>query len=83
MMIEAGADAAEGRLDSACGRWSDAERELTRSGMLMFAAAVRYWRGHVTGDRELLAGAEDFFLNEGVVSAPRLAMMLAPGIFHR
>jgi eukaryotic-like serine/threonine-protein kinase len=83
MMIEAGADAAQGRLDSACGRWWDAERELSRAGMHMFAAAVRYWRGNVTRDRELLAGAEDFFLSEGVVSAPRLAMMLAPGILHR
>ena len=79
MMIEAGADAAEGRLDSACGRWWDAERELSRAGMLMFAAAARYWRGHVTGDRELMASAEEFFRNEGVVSPPRLAMMLAPG----
>jgi tetratricopeptide (TPR) repeat protein len=79
MMIEAGADAAEGRPDSACGRWGDAERELGRAGMLMFAAAVRYWRGHVTGDHELMASAEEFFRNEGVVSPSRLAMMLAPG----
>jgi hypothetical protein len=57
----------------------DAERELGRAGMLMFAAAVRYWRGHVTGDHELMASAEEFFRNEGVVSPSRLAMMLAPG----
>ena len=79
MMIEAGADAAQGRTDSACSRWSDAERELSRSGMLMFAAAVRYRRGRLANDRELLASAEECFSNEGVISAPRLAMMLAPG----
>ena len=48
----------------------------------MFAAAARYWRGHVAGDRELTASAEDFFLTEGVVSPSRLAMILAPGIFQ-
>jgi hypothetical protein len=80
MMIEAGADAAQGRTDSACSRWSDAERELSRSGMLMFAAAVRYRRGRLAGDRVLLASAEEYFSNEGVISAPRLAMMLAPGV---
>jgi hypothetical protein len=82
MMIEAGVDAAQGRLDAACARWLEAERELTRAGMLMFAAAVRYSRGHVTGDRELTTSAEDFFRNEGVVSPPRMAMMLAPGVFQ-
>jgi energy-coupling factor transporter ATP-binding protein EcfA2 len=80
MMIEAGADAAQGRTDSACSRWSDAERELSRSGMLMFAAAVRYRRGRLAGDRELLASAEEYFSNEGVISASRLAVMLAPGV---
>jgi energy-coupling factor transporter ATP-binding protein EcfA2 len=83
MMIEAGTDAAEGRMEPACARWADAERELTRTGMLMFAAAVRYWRGHAARDRKLLAGSEEFLLNQGVVAAPRLALMLAPGVEYR
>ena len=35
MLIEAGAEAVEGRMDEASARWSDAERELTRAGMLL------------------------------------------------
>ena len=41
MSIEAGADAAQGRFDSACGRWSDAERELSRAGMLDASPQLR------------------------------------------
>ena len=79
MLIEAGAEAASGRMDAACARWSDAERELTRSGMLMFAASARYWRGRAGNDPELVRNAEEFFRNQGVSNAPRLAQMLAPG----
>ena len=80
MLIEAGAEAVEGRMEAAIARWSDAERELNRAGMLMYATAARYWRGRVTGDPELTAVAEDFFRDQGVRSVPRLARMLAPGV---
>ncbi len=80
MLIDGGAEAAEGRLEVAAARFSDAERELTRADMLLYANAARYWRGRAAGDRELVAAAEDFFRDQGVRSIPRFARMLAPGV---
>ena len=50
MLIEAGTEAVDGRMDEAIARWSDAERELTRAGMLLYAAAARYCRGRLSDD---------------------------------
>jgi hypothetical protein len=44
LAIEAGVKTASGHNDSAQTLWADAERELERSGMRMFAAAARYNR---------------------------------------
>jgi len=82
MMIEAGTFAAQGRLDSACSRWSDAERELERSDMLMFSAACRYWRGYLLRDGGLLARPEGFFRAQEVACPQKIARMLAPGVTH-
>ena len=80
MLIEAGADSVEGRTEEASTRWSDAEGELTRSGMLMYAAAARYCRGRLTGDAKVIAAAEEVFREQGVVCIPRLVATLAPGV---
>ena len=80
MLIEAGAASAEGRIDEASARWADAEHELNRAGMLLYASAASYCRGRVTGDSESLTAAEDFFRGEGVLCIPRFARMLAPGV---
>jgi len=80
MLIEAGAESAEGRINEASARWSDAGRELTRAGMLLHATAARYCRGRLTGDQELVAAAEEVFRDQGVLCIPRFATMLAPGV---
>jgi hypothetical protein len=80
MLIEAGAESVEGRMDEASARWSDAERELTRAGMLLYAAAARYCRGRLTGDPELVTAAEEVFRDQGILCIPRFATMLAPGV---
>ena len=73
MLFEAGAESVEGRKDEASARWSDAERELTRAGMLLYAAAARYCRGRLTCDPE-------DFRDQGILCIPRFATMLAPGV---
>jgi Cdc6-like AAA superfamily ATPase len=81
-LIEAGAHAASGRDELACSRWSDAERELERSGMRMYAAAARYWRGRTAGDRDCVQAAESVIREQGVKAPARIAWMLAPGALH-
>jgi hypothetical protein len=80
MLIEAGIEASFGRREQACARWFDAQRELERSGMLMYAAAARYSRGHAGGDRESIESAEGFFREHGVKSPDRTSAVLAPGL---
>ena len=80
MLIDGCTEAAEGRMESASARFSDAERELTRADMLLYANAARYWRGRIAGDSELIAVAEDFLRDQGVRCVPRFARTLAPGV---
>lgn len=80
MLIEAGVEAAAGKTDEAGARLSDAERELTRAGMLLYATAARYSRGRLLGDPELVTAAEEVFRDQGIVCIPRFATMLAPGV---
>ena len=80
MLIEAGIEAASGRMNLAVARWADAERELSRSGMRMYAAAAQLCRGRAAGDKELVQAAAAVFRSQGVRSPERMAMSLAPGI---
>lgn len=79
-LIEAGCEAASGRLQSAVACWADAELEFERTGMRIFAAAVRHRRGVVSGDTALTANAESALAAEGVVAPARMAAIIAPGL---
>jgi hypothetical protein len=80
MLIEAGIEASSRRIDVAAARWADAERELSRSGMRMYAAAAQLCRGRAAGDKEAVQAADAVFRSQGVRSPERMAMSLAPGM---
>jgi hypothetical protein len=80
LAIEAGVKTASGHNDSAQTLWADAERELERSGMRMFAAAARCNRSVVLGDNSAVRLAEVPILEQGVREPANMARVLLPGI---
>ena len=80
MLIEAGVESASGRAEEASARWYDAQQELTRSGMRMYAAAARYCGGVAGADKAAVESAEAFFRAQGVKVPGKLAVVLAPGM---
>jgi hypothetical protein len=80
MLIEAGVEAASGRPEAASTRWYDAQQELTRSGMRLYAAAAQYCGGIAGGDRAAVESAEALFRAQGVKVPGKMAVVLAPGM---
>jgi eukaryotic-like serine/threonine-protein kinase len=80
LSVEGAIEGASGRNESAHALWGDAERELQRSGMRMFAAAAHYHRVLAAGDKNALKAAEKPFLDEGVREPARMVTVLIPGI---
>jgi eukaryotic-like serine/threonine-protein kinase len=80
LLLDGCIEAACDRPERACLRWQDAQRELERSGMRLYAASAQYWRGRLTGDRQLESAAEAVFREKGIAFPERIAAMLAPGV---
>jgi hypothetical protein len=79
MLVEAGIEATWGHADLAAARWDDAERELSRSGMRLYAAAAQFCRGRASGDAEVVQAASAIFSEQGIVSPAKFVKSLVPG----
>jgi hypothetical protein len=81
-LVRAGVAAAGGDLSQAEAQLRAAVDGLERADMMLYAAAARWQRGRILGGDEgqkLVASAERWMTEQGIVNKARMAAMLAPG----